>query len=239
VILRRRFGFGCAFDYYPEAQVARAAFFNRAADPGYQFGAEPVEQLLVRRYGAHKPRLTAQDLSVIEPQRKQLEQFVGSYVGRVIPTAVEMKIENDRLGLQLGPMFSPMQFTSPVDVFSAAPTGDVLISRYFPANDHEVAHFESEVGDYSVDYNDGPHDPFGPNKPAWEAFLGEFQVYQWGQPAGKKTVHRKNGYLYLDDHRLVDELEPGLFFTGDGEAVDFRHPVPTWRNIRLERVKPG
>jgi hypothetical protein len=50
------------------------------------------------------------------------------------------------------------------------------------------------------------------------------------------TVHRKNGYLYLDDHRLVVELEPGLFFTCEGEAVDFRHPVPTWRNIRLERA---
>jgi len=234
------FGFGCALDYYPEAQLARAAFFSQDLAPaGDQFGAEPVGELLSRRYGAHKPRLTAQDLSLIEPERKQLEQFVGSYVGRIIPTAVEMKIENDKLGLQLGPMFSPIQFTSPVDVFSAAPTGDVVMSRYFPARDNELAHFECSIGDLSLDYNDGPHDPFGPNKPAWEGFLGEYQVYAWGQPDERKTVHRKNGYLYLDDLRLFVEFEPGLFFTADGEAVDFRHPVPTWRNIRLERVKPG
>jgi hypothetical protein len=150
-----------------------------------------------------------------------------------------MKIENDILGLQLGPVFSPMQFISPVDVFSTAPTGDVLLSRYFPATDDEAAHLESAVGDYSMDYNDGPHDPPGPNKSDWDTFLGDYQINQWEQPDGKKTVHRKNGYLYLDDHRLFVEYEPGLFFTTDGEAVDFRHPVATWKNIRLERIKPG
>lgn len=49
-------------------------------------------------------------------------------------------------------------------------------------------------------------------------------------------VHRKNGYLYLDQVRLIAEPEAGLFFTADGEAVDFRGSEPTWRNIRLQRV---
>ncbi|HTC54524.1 MAG TPA: serine hydrolase domain-containing protein [Steroidobacteraceae bacterium] len=233
------FGFGCALEYYPESQLARAVFFNQDLAPsGPQFGAEIIDQLLSRRYGARKPKQTAQDLSVIEPTRKQLEQFVGTYVGRIIATAVEMKIVDNRLGLQLGPVFAPMQFTSPVDVFSAAPTGDVLTSRYFPGSDGQVAHFECAVSDFSFDYNDGPHDPFGPNEPGWERFLGAYKYYTWGQsqPDASKTLHRKNGYLYLDDIRLVAETEPGLFFTSDGEALDFRHPVPTWKNIRLERV---
>jgi hypothetical protein len=42
-------------------------------------------------------------------------------------------------------------------------------------------------------------------------------------------AHRQNGYLYLNGVRLVDEFEPGLFFTSDGEAVDFRSNRPTWR----------
>ena len=46
----------------------------------------------------------------------------------------------------------------------------------------------------------------------------------------------KDGYLYFDDQRLILELEPGLFFTPDGEAVDFRRASPTWRNIHLRRV---
>jgi CubicO group peptidase (beta-lactamase class C family) len=232
------FGFTCAFEFYPEAQLARAVFFGRDdAVAGYQFGAQPVEELLTRRYGARKPRLPVQDLSVIEPDHKQLEQFVGTYIGRALPGPVEMKIENDKLGLRLGPVFSPIQFTSPVDVYGPTPTGEAVVSRYYPARDNEVAHFESQLGNYCLDYNDGPHDPFGPNKSAWEDFVGEYQVYTWGQVTQKVTVHRKNGYLYLDDYRLFVELEPGLFFTGEGEAVDFRRPaVPTWKNIRLERA---
>ncbi|HEV2702055.1 MAG TPA: serine hydrolase domain-containing protein [Steroidobacteraceae bacterium] len=233
------YGFGCSLSYYPQAQLARAAFFNRYADAGTEFGAAPVEQLLTRRYGARKPRLPPQDLSVIEPGRKQLEQFVGTYLGRVVPTAVEMKIQNDKLGLQLGSIFLPMQFTSPVDVFGPTPTGDAVMSRYYPAHADVGAHFESSIEDLSIDYNDGPHDPPGPDRSSWEKYLGAYQVSAWGRPDGKKTIHRKNGYLYLDDVRLVVEFEPGLFFTSDGEAVDFRPAIPTWRNIRLERATAG
>jgi hypothetical protein len=32
------------------------------------------------------------------------------------------------------------------------------------------------------------------------------------------------------------EFEPKLFFTADGEALDFRHSEPTWKNIRLLRA---
>ena len=100
----------------------------------------------------------------------------------------------------------------------------------------EPAHFECSVGEDSLDYNDGAQDPPGPDSPTWAPFLGQYAVYQWNQPSGSVTIHRKNGYLYLDDIRLFVELEPGLFFTPDGEAVDFRHAVPTWRNIRLQRL---
>ena len=48
------FGFGCSLSYYPQAQLARAAFFNRYADIGTQFGAAAVAGLLTRRYGARK-----------------------------------------------------------------------------------------------------------------------------------------------------------------------------------------
>lgn len=45
-----------------------------------------------------------------------------------------------------------------------------------------------------------------------------------------------NGYLYLNETRLVEEFEPGLFFASDGEAIDFRRDTPTWRNVPLRRT---
>ena len=39
-------------------------------------------------------------------------------------------------------------------------------------------------------------------------------------------------------HRLT-EIEPGLFLAENGETLDFRGPVPTWRSVDLVRVTGG
>lgn len=52
------------------------------------------------------------------------------------------------------------------------------------------------------------------------------------------ALEQRQGWLYIDGIRLVAEAEPGLLFTSDGEAVDFRGSQPTWRNLRLQRVAP-
>ncbi len=92
------------------------------------------------------------------------------------------------------------------------------------------------MGDLSLDYNDGPRDSAGPDEPSWDAFLGDYEIDTWGRPSQKLSIRGNNGYLYLDATRLIVEFEPGLFFTSDGEAVDFRSENPTWRNIALRRV---
>jgi hypothetical protein len=91
-------------------------------------------------------------------------------------------------------------------------------------------------GEESLDYNDGPNDPPGPDSPGWDAFTGRYSIEQWGVPADTVTVARKNGWLYINGTRLVIEVASGLFFTSDGETVDFRGKDPAWRNIRLRRI---
>jgi hypothetical protein len=112
---------------------------------------------------------------------------------------------------------------------------EALTYRHFQAIGGQAAHFECSTSEKGLDYNDGPRDGVGPNKADWEPFVGSYQILQWGKRAQLLSVHRKNGYLYLGDIRLIIEAEPGLFFTCDGEAVDFR-AEPTWRNIRLYRT---
>jgi CubicO group peptidase (beta-lactamase class C family) len=53
-------------------------------------------------------------------------------------------------------------------------------------------------------------------------------------PGMKLVVVKKDGYLCIGDEKL-QEYEPGLFFTPSGEALDLRDPVPTWRNIKMEK----
>ena len=45
----------------------------------------------------------------------------------------------------------------------------------------------------------------------------------------------RNGYLYYDGRRCV-EHEPGLFFSNDGEAIDFRSDPPTAANLKLRKT---
>jgi hypothetical protein len=61
-------------------------------------------------------------------------------------------------------------------------------------------------------------------------------------------VYEDGGTLYFDGADIEDtgdpplvlyEVEPGLFFTETGEALDFRAEPPTFRNLELTRVGLG
>ena len=227
------FGFGCVCNYCPEAQLAWVALFNRQTGAPYQFGAELLDNLLVRRYGPRRPRQPATDLAPIQLQTPQLEAFTGNYAGRA--AAAQIKRADGVLGMQVGATFTPLHFTSPVDMFLVDPEGETVGYRYFAQMTGEPAHLECSVGENSLDYNDGPNDPPGPNLAAWEAYIGRYEVDLWGKRSDEFSIHRKNGYLYLNELRLIVEIEPGLFFAADGEALDLRS-APTWRNIRLRRI---
>jgi CubicO group peptidase (beta-lactamase class C family) len=230
------FGFGCVFDYCPEAGLAWVALFNRPADGAYRFGGDLVEGLLAERLGKPKPRLPEQDLALITIPEERAEAFVGNWIGRGFMR--EVKVSDGTLGMQLDSGFAPLRFVSPAVVFTAAGDGNAVVYDYAAPCRNEPAHLECFIGEISLDYNDGPHDFAGPNNASWTALEGEYRIHQWGRASEQVTVRRHNGWLYLNHIRLIVELEPGLFFTPDGEAVDFRPTVPTWRNLRLQS-NPG
>jgi CubicO group peptidase (beta-lactamase class C family) len=228
------FGFGSLFEYCPEAGLAWVALFNRPSSVAYRFGEGLIQAALAKRYGPRKPRLPLDDLGSIEPTPRELRAFEGNYIGRNIST--DIKLRDGTLSMQSGAISTPFRFISPTEVFVEDEDADTATYQYFAAGHLEPAHFECSIGEKSLDYNDGGQDIAGPDKPSWDRFVGQYRIYLWGKEWGSVTIHRSNGYLYLDRTRLIDELEPGLFFTSDGEAVDFRHGEPTWRSIKLSRV---
>jgi CubicO group peptidase (beta-lactamase class C family) len=228
------FGFGCVFKYCPQSGLAWAALFNRPAASAYRFGEQLIDQVLTRRYGPAKPRLPMDDLAPIELPAAWLQKYAGSYVGR--NSTVEIQLKDGTLRMQQGEAYSPIRFTAPSEMYVAGPNGEAMSYRYHPPSALEPAHLECSIGEKSLDFNEGAQDPAGPDEPDWTAYVGTYRIQQWGKPSDEMIVHRKNGYLYLDQVRLIAEPEAGLFFTADGEAVDFRGTEPTWRNIRLQRV---
>jgi CubicO group peptidase (beta-lactamase class C family) len=79
----------------------------------------------------------------------------------------------------------------------------------------------------------------GPDHSAWNAYVGTYVRKRFGVAEKFYVVSVKNGWLHFEgsgqDFLLTEHL-PGLFFTPDGEAVDFRGAPPTFRNIRLYKV---
>lgn len=228
------FGFGCVFNYCPDAGLAWVAMFNRPVSAAYRFGRELIDQLLTRRFGPPTSRRPIEDLAPIELPAAWLSKYAGSYVGR--NSTAEIRIKDGTLGMQKGTTFTPMHFVSPSEMYVDGPKGDAVAYRYSAASALAPAHLECWIGENGLDYNEGGHDIAGPDKPAWSRYLGRYRIHQWGTPADDVIVQRKNGYLYLNHIRLITELDSGLFFTSDGEAVDFRGSDATWRNIRLQRA---
>ncbi|MBB6093974.1 CubicO group peptidase (beta-lactamase class C family) [Povalibacter uvarum] len=224
------FGFGCVFQYCPIAGLAWVAMFNRPVSAAYGFGSKLIDELLTRRFGAATPRLAADDLPVAVLPDAWLQKFAGRYVGRGGPAEIEVK--DGSLVLRNGNSALPMRFMSPDEMFVAAPQGDAAMYRYMPATGFAPAHLECWFSEASLDYNDSERDPPGPDKPEWQPYLGNYRLERWGQPADEILIRRRNGYLYLNDTRLT-EHEPGLFFTAEGEAVDFRAAVPVYRSVRM------
>ncbi len=81
----------------------------------------------------------------------------------------------------------------------------------------------------------------------WKQYLGDYGATVWGALDPTKPsvqVSELGTHLYLkaaDTAKTLElyEVEPGLFFAENGEALDFRGPVSTWRNVKLTRLCKG
>lgn len=232
------FGFGCVFTYCPQAHVGFAAMFNRAASAGYGFGERLLDQLLSARFGPRQPRVPVSSLAPIRLNQSQLQRMAGNWIGRsakakiVVAGNGELLLRRDanEAGTRLAAIDCDQLFTEGAG-------GEVATYRYHEAADMLPAHLECTNGEDGLDQNDATEMPAGPNAPHWLPWLGRYRIDQWGKPSMSVVLEQRQGWLYIDGIRLVTEVEPGLLFTSDGEAVDFRGPQSTWRNLRLHRVR--
>lgn len=78
--------------------------------------------------------------------------------------------------------------------------------------------------------------PFLPNviskKDQWPSFVGTYDLLIEEHPMDTLEVTLEHGELLMN-HQPLYEYQPGLFFTQKGEALDFRYPIKTYRNIPI------
>jgi hypothetical protein len=91
--------------------------------------------------------------------------------------------------------------------------------------------------------------PSEPDLLRWKTYEGIYSSRTWGvldALSNTVRVYIEGSHLYLaiestemTGEFILAEVSPGLFFANNGEALDFRGTVPTWRNIKLTKVGTG
>jgi CubicO group peptidase (beta-lactamase class C family) len=230
------FGFEATFIYCPQTQFSWTAMINGAMhgdtpNPhAFPYPPEVARKAFGNVMGRPVPPTPPAAITPVAMTPTQAQGYAGTYIGRDV--AFTLTAEDATLRFKWNGADSKLAFTSP----TKARVADGPLAQqewiYHPARGDQAAYFEWADGS-CYDYNDGPNDPPGPADRASDRIVGKYTLNVWGKPSAI-TLHTQNGYLYLDQFRLF-EFRPGLYFTADGEAADFRTGMPTWRNIRLNR----
>jgi len=225
-------GYNSALYWLPEYEIGVVVLANawRVRDP---LPVEIANQALVlmtqAKYGAVPPDkpLVPPGGPVVRLSAEQLRRLEGTYSREGYMAT--FKLEDGTLMYLRGNSkvslnaHSAAKFTSSEQTFSfpldsAGKVIGVLIQGW------------RWVGEF-MSINDQPDDPAGPNKPEWQAYVGEYAGKFWGTtvPILQAKIAIRNGYLYVNRPYLdpegwlkLTEYEPALFFSSDGDAVSFQ-----------------
>jgi CubicO group peptidase (beta-lactamase class C family) len=149
-----------------------------------------------------------------------LDRLSGRYVSRM--ANINVQNQDGSLGFQwqgkpctLKP-YSAKEYTSdtvPLVTFELDKAGRPFTVKVLPENGYTTV----------LDYDGGPSDLKGPDKPEWGKYHG-YYMYDYGVLCWYYSVQVVDGYLFLytgrDGFRL-QEHEPDLFFTSDNQSVEF------------------
>jgi len=238
-------GAGCGFSsgivWFPELKIGAVVLTNSEKNGlnGSFLIRIVIESLIRSQFGMEEPvsvTVTGEESDTLAANDPKVQGILGRYGGSDART---IEIRNNEVGISFpGGDFYPLtlMFTDGQIVGKYGSYSEILVLP--PLNNQPgtivTKHRYMDICKY-FGYNDGPNDLPGREKPEWERYLGEYQMLYSGQLLSPVTVSKRNGYLYYGNKRCL-EYEPGLFFScDDGEALDFRGSIPTFRNIKLYR----
>ncbi len=168
---------------------------------------------------------------VIALKLEELRPLEGSYL--VGGQLITFRLEGDRLHIVRGKRSEPLDAHSPTR-FSRG-----LNLYEFVLDDRGRVREVQNHGDNGVSFlvlNDSPRDPAGPAKREWARFFGAYHAQAYGQD-DESSVALRNGHLYWNGRLKLTEYHPGLFFTADGDSVQFGEDTVEYANRHYRRVK--
>ncbi len=165
---------------------------------------------------------------------ERVQQLLGRYDQNIV-----IGPRQEEFGIAVGRDFYPLQFFLDVEGELVGLFGNYSELRLKPplwGKHGSLVHLNRLSGTSRYyDFHRPPkaQDRPGPDKPEWRRYLGRYRQLAWGRmQSSMLRIGVRDGYLSCNGMRCF-EFEPGLFFTFNGEALDFRGTIPTFRNIML------
>lgn len=134
--------------------------------------------------------------------------------------------------------------------------GDQILADYFQANKDRLTRRAAQAGRVQPK-SFGPDDPTrlldeslvaliqSKGQPAavealarWKSYTGTYGLATWGRTLQLFEVRLANDHLTMNGQPLT-EVQPGLLFAADGEALDLRGPVIRLKAYRAEKLNSG
>jgi CubicO group peptidase (beta-lactamase class C family) len=237
------FGFHSYLLIYPELKLGLVLLMNtREADLTEKLKTL-VEEILEQKLGKTQPGPGYRDktgLSLLDHRDPGLKSILGVYDKTWTIRLLGKHLEIAPDGIQFFPLTMYKKGEAMVGRF-----GNYSEIQFLPRLDQKPGSmvYTHRLYDNVIfrDYHfpQGRGDKFGPDKSSWHKYIGIYIIKKWGcRPVHTFTITIQKGYLYLNWMRCREYL-PGLFFTYNGEALDFRGHHPVFRNIRLHKLGPA
>jgi hypothetical protein len=222
------YGYTSNLSWLPEHQIGVVVLANTSGLTGnIPIPSEIANQALLMmtqaKYGSALPDrpLPPSGGPIVSLQAEQLRRLEGTYINT--GSVETFKVEEGALFYIRGGSkvklnaHSATKFTSNIHTFNFHLDGAGKVRGVLVQGWRNAGIFMS--------INDRPDDPPGPNRPEWQAYVGEYTGKAWGATISRSvTVSIKNGYLSVKRNGWLKltEYEPGLFFLPDGESVLFQ-----------------
>ncbi len=235
------FGFLTSLQWCPDYNIGIVVLTNSVDHDNVQW--QVAEDIInkVRREELASGQISTDEITpkqreVIELSRELYETYSGVYVMPSGDETVEILYNGSQFGGLGRGRFIPFLFYSN-DEFSIEGFGPTYDGLYQIVIDQRTKTplYINHLG-YGIVFwfNEKFNSPPGPNNPEWQKFVGEYAIKVYGKTVAAAEISVNNGYLYYNKLRLQEYI-PGVFYAPNGEVLDLRKDIPTFRNIKLFR----
>lgn len=234
------YGFTTSMCIYPELKLGVATLTNSGQSRlGGGKIMEVINTAVVGKLGKTEPSPERPDVSTAHPldaKDERVARLLGLYDANV-----RIEYKDGTPGIFIGRDYYPLKFYLDegecVGLFGNY--SELRLKPPLDSRNGSLIHLNRLSGAcsyYDFHKPEEIRDRPGPDRPEWQKYAGRYRTLAWGRlRSSLYTVGTKDGYLTLNGMRCFEYL-PGLFFTFDGEALDFRGTIPFFRNILLIRM---